>query len=104
MWWHHRLIKRRQPSGKPHGHSPAIDTQIIIIEQGKEVPEEDEERLLEATMFMDDMERKHIICPGKAGTGKSPEEISKAMKAANEAFKLEKNAQYGTYDSRFPKL
>merc|ERR1719394_950255 len=43
------------------------------------VPEEDEERLLEATEFMDLMERKYVITPGREGVGSSPSQIAKRM-------------------------
>lgn len=65
------------------------------------VPEEDEQKLLEASEFMDTLERKHTIVPGREGVGKSPAEISKAMDEANKAFADTKNKRYGTYDERF---
>jgi len=65
------------------------------------VPEEDEQELLEASEFMDNLERKCTIVPGKEGTGKCPLEISKAMNEANKAFAEAKNKRYGTYEERF---
>ena len=43
------------------------------------VPEEDEEKLLEASDYMDMMERKLVLVPGREGTGKHPKEIAKKM-------------------------
>merc|ERR1719471_625202 len=65
------------------------------------VPAEDEERLLEATEFMDLLERKHTIIPGKQGAGSSVQSITEAMARANEAFGKEKTAKYGSYAERF---
>jgi len=65
------------------------------------VPEEDEERLLEATEFMDLLERKHTIVPGKEGTGSSVATITKAMGEAMNAFGREKTEKYGSYVHRF---
>jgi len=65
------------------------------------VPEEDEQELLEASEFMDNLERKHTIVPGKEGISKSPFEISKAMNEANRAFAEAKKQRYGTYEERF---
>lgn len=65
------------------------------------VPEEDEGRLLDATEFMDLLERKHTIVPGKEGAGSSVDSITKAMAEANAAFGREKTERYGTYADRF---
>mmetsp|Transcript_20411 Transcript_20411/g.54872 ORF Transcript_20411/g.54872 Transcript_20411/m.54872 type:complete len:325 (-) Transcript_20411:110-1084(-) len=68
------------------------------------VPEEDEPRLLEATEFMDLLERKHTIVPGReaAVTAASVRDVTQAMAAATQRFGEEKNQAYGTYASRFP--
>jgi len=65
------------------------------------VPEEDEAQLLEATEFMDYMEVKHVIQPGKFGKGKTSKEINDEMRQAGDALNKEKTARYGTYQSRF---
>merc|ERR1719261_1067390 len=61
------------------------------------IPEEDEAQLLEASEYMDMLERKYTIVPGKEGTSKSPVEIAKAMDEANKAFGAAKSKKYGTY-------
>ena len=66
------------------------------------VPEEDEEKLLEATEFMDLMERKYVITPGREGVGSHPAQISKRMGEVFTEREKEKKEKYGTFRSRFP--
>merc|ERR1711997_1214951 len=65
------------------------------------VPEEDEARLPDATDFMDDLERRHTIVPGKEGTGMKPQEILEKMEEARVGFGDEKTNKFGSYNSRF---
>ena len=65
------------------------------------MPEEDEARLLDASEFMDELERKHTIVPGREGAGKSVLDITTAMGEATNAFGREKTEKYGSYESRF---
>jgi len=66
------------------------------------VPEEDEERLLEATEFMDLMERKYVITPGREGVGSSPSQIAKRMGEVFTEMSKEKKEKFGTFRQRFP--
>jgi len=66
------------------------------------VPEEDEEKLLDATEFMDLMERKYVITPGREGVGQHPDQIAKKMGEVFSGLAKEKKEKYGTYRSRFP--
>jgi len=65
------------------------------------VPEEDEKGLVEATEFMDELERKHTIVPGREGSGKSARAIGTEMTEAMAAFKKAKTEKYGTLVDRF---
>jgi len=65
------------------------------------VPEEDETELPDATDFMDDLERRHTIVPGKEGTGMKPQEILEKMEEARVGFGAEKTNKFGSYNSRF---
>lgn len=66
------------------------------------VPEEDEEKLLEATEFMDLMERKYVITPGREGVGSHPALIAKKMGEVFTEMAKEKKEKYGTFQERFP--
>jgi len=66
------------------------------------VPEEDEEKLLEATEFMDLMERKYVITPGREGVGRHPAMIAKRMGEVFTEMSKEKKEKYGTFRERFP--
>ena len=66
------------------------------------VPEEDEERLLEATEFMDLMERKYVITPGREGVGSHPSQIAKRMGEVFTEMSKEKKEKFGTFRQRFP--
>merc|ERR1712123_470395 len=66
------------------------------------VPEEDEENLLEATEFMDLMERKYVIVPGREGVGKHPRVIAKEMEEVCEKMGKEKKEKYGSFRDKFP--
>jgi len=68
------------------------------------VPEEDEENLLEATEFMDLMERKYVITPGREGSGSHPLQIAKKMGEVFTEMSKEKKEKYGTFRSRFPEF
>jgi len=50
------------------------------------IPEEDQARLLEASIFMDNNECNTVIRAAKEYTGKTPEEIVKAIKTASQEF------------------
>merc|ERR1719473_178920 len=58
------------------------------------VPEEDEARLLEASEFMDLLERKHTIRAGKEGYNKSAVQIAADAKEAFLRFADEKKAKF----------
>jgi len=66
------------------------------------VPEEDEEKLLESTEFMDLMERKYVITPGREGVGTHPAMIAKRMGEVFTDMSKEKKEKYGTFRERFP--
>ena len=66
------------------------------------VPEEDEEKLLEASDYMDMMERKLVLVPGREGTGKHPKEIAKKMEEVCAKMNKEKVAKYGSFRDKFP--
>ena len=66
------------------------------------VPEEDEDKLLEATEFMDLMERKYVITPGREGVGMHPALIAKKMGEVFTEMAKEKKEKYGTFRDRFP--
>jgi regulator of RNase E activity RraA len=51
------------------------------------IPPEDEERLYEATLFMDSNECKTIIAAARSATGKSPAEIIRSLDEAGTEFR-----------------
>merc|ERR1712039_987178 len=65
------------------------------------VPEQDEQGLVEATEFMDELERKHTLVPGRGGSNKPAETIVKEQFDAMAAFKKEVQQKYGTLVDRF---
>jgi len=65
------------------------------------IPHEDEPGLADASDFMDLLERKHTIVPGKEGTGKSSVDICRHMVENTKKFGQEKIATYGSYKQRF---
>lgn len=65
------------------------------------VPPEDQPRLLEATEYMDLLERQHTIVPGRESAGQSVEAINARMAKANAAFGRKKEERFGSYDDRF---
>lgn len=58
------------------------------------VPEEDEAKLLDASEFMDLLERRHTIRAGKEGCNKSGAEILEDMKEASLRFAEEKKSKF----------
>merc|ERR1712215_124181 len=66
------------------------------------IPEADEKRLLEATEFMDLMERKYVITPGREGVGSHPSQIAKRMGEVFTEMSKEKKEKFGTFRQRFP--
>jgi 4-hydroxy-4-methyl-2-oxoglutarate aldolase len=59
------------------------------------IPEDAEDRLVEAARFMDDAECETVIAAGRQVSGKSSQEMLAQMQAAAEQFGAKTTAQYG---------
>ncbi|RLL82359.1 dimethylmenaquinone methyltransferase [Petrotoga sp. HKA.pet.4.5] len=60
------------------------------------IPEEDEERLLEASLFMDENECNTVITAAKESTGKSKQEILAALSNADKKFSKATEEKFGS--------
>lgn len=60
------------------------------------IPEEDEERLLEAAIFMDNNECNTIIAAARSASGKSTSDILKSINNASAEFKQAAKEKFGT--------
>merc|ERR1719187_2834702 len=67
------------------------------------VPEDDEEKLEEATSFMDSLERQQVIVPGRRAmaSGVHPSVTAARMQEVRAIQIKTKHEKYGTYQERF---
>ena len=59
------------------------------------VPKEDEQRLLEASVFMDNNECNNVIWPSRSAQGKSMEEILQSLQQGGCGFRAATSEKFG---------